>query len=63
MWILLFVSLSGAHGDMFLERYVTLEECQKDRDRVAQEMQISYPTDLDMSFVCRFHARQAQGGL
>ena len=55
MWVLLMISLSGVHGDVFLERYVTRSECESEQVRIAGEMAISYPTDIDMRFVCRYH--------
>ena len=54
MWVLLMISLSGVHSAVFLEKYITLEECQSERIRIAQEMAISYPLDVDMQFVCRY---------
>ncbi len=54
MWLLFMVSLSGIHHDVFLERYNTRSGCESEQVRIAEEMAISYPTDVDMQFVCRY---------
>lgn len=55
MWILLLITLSGSYpdGSTFpqltskIESYRTLEDCQTERERVATEMNESYPNERD----------------
>jgi hypothetical protein len=55
MWFLLIVLLNVVPGfspNTLLNTYETVEECQRERNRVGFEMAAAYPYERDFVIVC-----------
>jgi hypothetical protein len=61
MWMLVIILLNTVPGIStvtVLQTYATLQECQRERNRVGFEMAEAYPYERDFVIACRLNPRQ-----